>query len=144
MSTHAFIPVADEPRTFDEVAEARSFYRWSCQFSAALVHLRRRFAGDLDLCLLYMVFVQGEMARGLAATEAAAKGRLAPPPRGLNALSVAEICGVPRETTRRKLHALTEKGLLSQGADGLLYLAGEAPIEVTTPLISLASRGVRV
>jgi len=139
MSAHALRGNAD----FEGVDEARSFYRWSCQFSAALVHLRRRFAGDLDLCLLYMVFVQGEMARGLAATEALAKGRNPPPPRGLNALSVAEICGVPRETARRKLHALTARGLLSQGDDGLLYLAGEAPAEVTTPLISLAARRAR-
>jgi hypothetical protein len=99
--------------------EARHLYRWTAAFSDALVALRTRFAGDLDQHLLYMVFVQAEMARGLAAVR---RG-----PKGLNALSVAEICGIPRETARRKLGMMTAAGLLHHGPDGLLYLSGVAP-----------------
>ncbi len=107
-----------EPAT-PPLLEARRLYRWTAAFSDALVALRTRFAGDLDQHLLYMVFVQAEMARGLASVRQG--------PSGLNALSVAEICGIPRETARRKLGMMTAAGLLRHGPDGLLYLSGVAP-----------------
>ena len=45
--------------------------------------------------------------------------------RGLNALSLADITQIPRETTRRKLLALVERGYLVREPDGLFTL-GEA------------------
>ena len=45
--------------------------------------------------------------------------------RGLNALSLAEITQIPRETARRKLLALVERGYLVREGDGLFTL-GEA------------------
>ncbi len=45
------------------------------------------------------------------------RGRIA----GLNALSVAEITRIPRETVRRKLRAMVDQGHILRGEDGLYY-----------------------
>jgi hypothetical protein len=62
--------------------------------------------------------------------------------RGMNAMSVAEICGIPRETARRKLKRLVERKIIVMGPDGLYYLApatSEArPIEDMTSLYAPA------
>lgn len=97
---------------------ALSFYRWSTQLSSALVRSRERFAGDLDQLLIFMVFVDAEASRSLSGNDLARSG-----PRGLNALSVADITRIPRETTRRKLRVLTDGGFLRYGQDCLYYLA---------------------
>lgn len=98
--------------------EARSFYRWSLQLSSALARSRERLGGDLDQLLIYMAFVDDEAYR-----------RAVPRPGdercGLNALSVADITGIARETTRRKLRALADGGFLRQGRDGRYYLTAD-------------------
>ena len=98
--------------------EARQAYRWTSALADILTGLRRRFEGDLDLYLLFMVFVQAEMERVVS-------GRRGPSV-GLNALSVAAACGIPRETARGKLRRLTDAGWLRAGPDGLHYLSGKA------------------
>jgi hypothetical protein len=42
--------------------------------------------------------------------------------RGLNALSLSDITQIPRETTRRKLLALCDRGYLHRDGDGLFVL----------------------
>lgn len=42
--------------------------------------------------------------------------------RPCNALSIAEACGLPRETVRRKVVALIERGYIYRDEQGLLYL----------------------
>jgi len=106
-------------------ADARLFYRWCQQWTATLTHIRGVFDGDLDLYLIFVVFAQSEMARSLASMELASRG-LNPQetgPKGMNALSLAEICFIPRETTRRKLKTLVDRDFLRMGPDGLYYLA---------------------
>jgi hypothetical protein len=98
--------------------EAKRAYRWTASLADVLTDLRRRFEGDLDLYLLFMVFVQAEMERALCGRPGASIG--------LNALSVAAACGIPRETARGKLHRLTDAGWLQSGPDGLHYLSGRA------------------
>ena len=98
--------------------EARQAYRWTSALAEILTGLRRRFEGDLDLYLLFMVFVQAEMERIVS-------GRRGPSV-GLNALSVAAACGIPRETARGKLRRLTAAGWLRSDGDGLHYLSGKA------------------
>ncbi len=104
--------------------DARLVYRWCERWTATLCGLRKTFDGDLDQYLLLFVFIQSEMARGLRQPSSASRreGFLDSGPRGLNALSIAQICGIPRETTRRKLAVLVKKGFLVHHADGLLYL----------------------
>ncbi len=98
--------------------EARQTYRWTASLADILTRLRRRFEGDLDQYLLFMVFVQAEMERALLSRRG--------PAVGLNALSVSAACGIPRETARGKLQRLTEAGWLFAGRDGLHYLSDKA------------------
>ena len=100
----------------DSLEFMRLNYRWNARFSALLTRLRRRFGGDLDQLLIYMVFVEAEACRRVANDRR--KG-----PQGLNALTIANITGVPRESVRRKLRILTETRFLRYGLDGLYYPA---------------------
>ena len=97
--------------------EARKAYRWTSALADTLVDVRRRFDGDLDQYLLYMTVVQAEVERTV---------RQSPAPAGLNALSLAESCGLARETARTKLRRMTEAGLLALGEDSLLRLPDPA------------------
>jgi hypothetical protein len=102
---------------------SRFFYKWGGRLSAVLIKLRRAFHGDLDQFLIYLVFMLTELARVQAMEEARAKGakRVASRPRGLNALSIADITRIPRESVRRKLAALTASGHVARAEDGLYY-----------------------
>ncbi len=105
--------------------EAKRRYRWCQKWTEVLARLRQDFNGDLDQYLMFLVFKQDEMAATLSALgnqagSAAAHDR---EPRGMNAMSVAEICGIPRETARRKLKLLVERKIIGIGPDGLYYLA---------------------
>ena len=102
--------------------DPRTVYRWCEQWAATLCNLRKGFDGDLDFYLLLLVFLQSEMARGLRTSAMRGEDLREIGPRGLNALSVSQICSVPRETTRRKLGRLVEKGYLTLDPDGLFYL----------------------
>ena len=42
--------------------------------------------------------------------------------RPCNALSIAEACGLPRETVRRKVVTLIERGYVQRSKDGYLFL----------------------
>jgi hypothetical protein len=103
---------------------ARFFYRWGGLLSSTLIRIRGRFQGDLDQYLIYLVFLLTELDQLVAAREAEARGQRARPSsrRGLNALSIAEITRIPRETARRKLHALNASGYLVRDLEGLFYL----------------------
>ena len=46
--------------------------------------------------------------------------------RPCNALSISDASGIPRETVRRKVNALIERGWVSQDGRGHLYLTHEA------------------
>lgn len=116
--------VASEPRFWTEPTPGyldqdamRFFYRWGGHFSAALVRIRARFDGDLDQYVLYLTFLLSDLAAAIN-NEGAAKR----PPRGLNALSLSEITGIPRESARRKLLILAANGYLNRDADGLFTL----------------------
>jgi hypothetical protein len=106
---------------------SRFFYRWGGHLASCLARVRVRFQGDLDQYLIYLNFILAELSQLVSRADAAARGE-EPPEwtlRGMNALSLAEITGVPRETTRRKLQHLVEAGYLRRGADGLFYLGGK-------------------
>ena len=116
--------IKEWPRGKDPASGDDGFYRWSNRLSAKLIDLRQGFGGDLDQFLLQLVFVQAEMSRALdrsgRLSRATMQNLRAP---GLNALSVAEITSISRETTRRKLGVLAEGGFLHRGPDGLHYLS---------------------
>ena len=111
-------PPAEASVTALDVETMRSYYRWGGHLSTALVRIRSKFDGDLDQCLLYLIFLLSELSQTMASTapdRAFAR-------RGLNALSLSDITQIPRETARRKLLALAERGYLVRAEDGLFVL----------------------
>lgn len=121
--------VEPSPGYLDQDAR-KFFYKWGGLLSVTLIRIRGRFEGDLDRYLIYLVFLLAELSQLVAAGEVARRGaRAAPRPRGLNALSIAEITRVPRETTRRKLQSLIDTGYLVRGADGLYYLGDKYGVD---------------
>jgi hypothetical protein len=121
------------------VDEPKQVYRLGRLLSSTLIRLRSRFDGDLDQYLIYMVFVLSDLSRQLQAHAGTAETRTAPPRlSGLNALSVADITEIPRETVRRKLRLLVDSGLLRLGDDQLFHLAeARRPEEFLSEFASL-------
>ena len=123
--------VAPEPRGWSDHSAAareldmqRLFYRWSGQFSAVLIRTRARFDGDLDQYVLYLTFLLSDLADTISSEGGASR-----PQRGLNALSLSEITGIPRESARRKLLLLAANGYLIRDADGLFTLGDRYGLE---------------
>jgi len=98
-----------------EAIDLRRLYKWGGRLSGTLIDLRWRFAGDLDQYLIYLIVMLPALARQSAPRAGA------PAPLGLNAGSIADITGIPRETVRRKLRAMTGRGQVRRGDDGLFY-----------------------
>jgi hypothetical protein len=114
----AFTPAEEPVPGYLDQDVSRFFYRWGGHLSATLVRIRSRFDGDLDQYLLYLIFLLSELSQTMASTapdRAFAR-------RGLNALSLSDITQIPRETARRKLLALAERGYLVRAEDGLFVL----------------------
>jgi hypothetical protein len=99
----------------------RFFYRWGGLLSSTLIGVRGRFQGDLDQYLIYLVFLLDDLSREIASRDGARRGRPLEQ-RGLNALSIADVTDIPRETARRKLQLLVAGGYIERGYDGLYYL----------------------
>ncbi len=110
---------------------SRFFYKWGGTFSSVMVRLRGRYDGDLDQFLLHLVFMLTELHGITAANEAKAKGaeRVVVRRRGLNALSLADITRIPRESVRRKLAALEARELVGREEDGLYYLGPASDLD---------------
>ena len=97
-------------------------------FTNLLIQLRKRFDGDLDLALVLAVIGSrtqrdhwtpelvelGEMTIGDDVG-----GKQVP----INIQSIAHFSGIPRETVRRKIKTLQDRGWVTKGAEG--YLAVE-------------------
>ena len=106
---------ADTPSAPEESADLRRLYKWGGRLSGTLIDLRWRFAGDLDQYLIYLIVMLPGLARQSAPRPDAGAAL------GLNAGSIADITGIPRETVRRKLRAMTGRGQVRRGEDGLFY-----------------------
>lgn len=105
------------------IQHSKQVYRLGRALSSTLIQLRSRFDGDLDQYLIYMVFVLSDLSRQLQAHAGTVETTRAPGAAGLNALSVADITEIPRETVRRKLRLLVDSGRLQLGGDHLYHLA---------------------
>jgi hypothetical protein len=121
LSAHSESAGEDAGRAFLDQDVIRFFYRWGGLLSQTLIGVRARFQGDLDQYLIYLIFLLDDLAREAGSRDASRRSRPSEP-RGLNALSIAEITDIPRETTRRKLQMLVAGGYVERGYDGLYYL----------------------
>lgn len=87
--------------------------------SEHLVDCARAFDGDLAQMLVLAIIGQSHLH--------AVRAQLgAPVAYGISALRIADVTGLPRETTRRKLAKLEQRGWIVHGNDGW-RLAGASP-----------------
>lgn len=125
-----------ENPSFATGKDAPDLYRWGQLLSSTLVRLRSKFDGDFDQYLILMVFVLTDLYR-----TSASRTRIAPKAHGINALSLADLTEIPRETVRRKLRALTDCGYIVRGQDHLYYLSNRyEPDEFLLDLMPLFKR----
>lgn len=100
-------------------------------FTRLLVQLRKRFDGDLDLVLvLAIIGSRTEPERWTSSLIAFEKmtqkdGREAVQ-FPINIQSVADFSGIPRETVRRKVKVLQDKGWVARAGDGRLIVTHRA------------------
>jgi hypothetical protein len=132
--------IAMPPREMKQGAFIRENFKtiWPVHlegFTQLLIQLRDRFDGDLDLVLVLAVIGSrtqperwspaltelGKMTRvnGREGTQLA-----------INVQSVADFCGIPRETVRRKVNALQDRGWVTRTADGRLCVTRIAAVEL--------------
>lgn len=100
-------------------------------FTRLLVQLRKRFDGDLDLALVLAVIGSRTQAEkwtpklaelGQLTDRNEVEDKQLP----INIHSVAEYSGIPRETVRRKVGILQQRGWVTRGADGHLSVTRDA------------------
>ncbi|TCP39080.1 hypothetical protein [Rhodovulum marinum] len=104
-------------------------------FTRLLVQLRKRFDGDLDLVLVLAVIGSRTLPERWvpALDELTQMTRLDDTETRqlpINIQSVAEYSGIPRETVRRKVVTLQEKGWVARGADGCLTVTRGAACDL--------------
>lgn len=88
-----------------------------------LADCARTFGGDLELMLVLGVLGQAHLS-AVMARPADGQNEM---DYGMSALRVADVTGLPRETARRKLAKLAERGWIRQ-AEGGWRLVGQSPV----------------
>lgn len=104
-------------------------------FNKLLIQLRKDFDGDLDLMLVMAVIGdrtrpeswQPEPITYRQITRRSGEEHLQVP---INIQSVADYSGVPRETVRRKVRILEQKGWILRDAQGRLTISSSAAVEL--------------
>jgi hypothetical protein len=107
--------------------------------SEHLADCARSFRGDLTSVLVLAIVGQAHLS-AYAQRGASHGERLS---YGVQALRIADITGIPRETVRRKLAKLRDIGWILSGPDGW-FLAGDGKSETQarTDLADLDARGI--
>lgn len=117
-------------------------YLW-VQFSTEwLSECTRTFGGDLQQMVILSLIGQVTLERA-----AAANGQLDDLTRtGINASRISDVTGIPRETVRRKLLVLEQKGWIEVDGNAnwsIRIVDGQAPVKAAlAPLEEFAIRGV--
>lgn len=104
-------------------------YAWTAMFLDHLVRCRRRL-GDLDAVLVLGVLGLSALSAARRDLQQASRGgegnrprKTVPPGSAINAHSLSDITGIPRETVRRKLASLAKAGLIQRMPDRAWSLA---------------------
>lgn len=121
-----------ETRGADDAAEAFAAaypdyqYRFVEFFIEHLSDVGRAFGGDLQQVLVLAVLGQAYLHAARSDAEQPAADRRPPQERASTSASrIADVTGIPRQTVRRKLAALGERGWILRNPDGLWRLAVE-------------------
>lgn len=104
-------------------------------FNTLLIQLRKAFDGDLDLMLVLAVIGdrtrpdtwQPEPISYRQITRREGEEHVQVP---INIQSVADYSGIPRETVRRKVQVLQEKGWVQRNAEGRLTISSSAAADL--------------
>lgn len=103
-------------------------------FTSLLIECRRVFDGDLDQLVILSVIgermLTKDRSRGLTYSEFREGKRAAGISRRINAQSIAEYTGIPRETVRRKINGLIDRGWVKKNDQGMLELTLEATVDL--------------
>lgn len=96
-----------------------------------LIECRRVFDDDLDMFLVLAVigertYSQQHADPTLTYEEFQAGKAAMTPPKDINLRSIAEFSGIPRETVRRKIAELSDKGWLTRNSEGSLVATRKA------------------
>lgn len=107
-----------------------------------LIECRAAFDGDLDMFLVLAVigdrtFSQRKADPGLDFD--AFQHGVSTPPEDINIRSIADFSGIPRETVRRKVAQLAEKGWVERKPDGFIVATAKAKQELA-PLTGTSIR----
>lgn len=129
-------PTSRASRRLEEIrsvflADYRAYqYRFVEFFIEHLSDISRVFRGDLQAMIILALVGQVQMRAMQSAVSAGMDPNELPPERlSINASRIADVTGIARETVRRKLDRLVERGWLLRNADSSFRLAivqGEA------------------
>lgn len=103
--------------------------------TAFLISARSAFGGDLDLFLVLAVigdrtFASGRVPPSLNFEEFMSEDRAKLDPISLNTHSVSQFSGIPRETVRRKVQELVDRGWVERSEDGSLTATRKASVDL--------------
>lgn len=101
-----------------------------------LLTCRRYFDGDLDLMLVLCVigdrtFTAKRVPKDLTYEQWSAGGGRSIVLEPINLQSVADFSGIPKETVRRKVKELIERGWVERNDAGYLAATRQAAVELT-------------
>lgn len=96
-----------------------------------LIACRQNFDGDIDLFLVLCVigertFSQNNLREGMSFEQWNSPALKAIDAENINIQSIADFSGIPRETVRRKLAILLEKGWVSRDESGFVRATEKA------------------
>ncbi|WP_371054650.1 MarR family transcriptional regulator [Rhodosalinus sp. K401] len=99
---------------------------------AHLTDVSRAFHGDLQQALVLAVIGQVRLGAGRTARDAE-QVQPAAEELSITASRIADVTGIPRETVRRKLKLLQDRGWVDRRPDGAWYLVSGPDTDTTTP-----------
>ncbi len=103
--------------------------------SAFLISARSAFDGDLDLFLILAVigdrsFAPERVAQSITFDDFMSEKRASAEPISLNSCSVSQFSRIPRETVRRKVQDLVDRGWVERTVDGSLRATRKAAVDL--------------
>ncbi|MFQ0814645.1 hypothetical protein AVM02_02535 [Brucella anthropi] len=110
--SNSSISTASVERCFRE-NQTRYEYSFLEFYAEHLCDVSRTFKGDMQMVLLLATIAQVALRADLIVANSGGRVQELPPSRrGITTYRLADVTGIPRETTRRKLTAMEKKGWL--------------------------------
>jgi hypothetical protein len=100
-----------------------------------LINARSAFGGDLDLFLVLAVigdrsFASGRVSPSMTFDDFMSEERASTEPFSVNAYSISQFSRIPRETVRRKVQELVDRGWVERTGDGSLQATRKAAVDL--------------